>query len=55
MENVVVNDHNDQEVINAKNIEIKKWKDYNVYGDIEHQGQPTISTTWFTKKKDRNY
>lgn len=28
-ENVVVNDHNDQEVNNAKNIEIKNWKDYN--------------------------
>ena len=53
--NVLINDHNDQAVINAKNIEIKNWKDFNVYEVIENQRQPTISTIWVITNKDANY
>ena len=41
----------DDDVLLAKQVELKKWTDNNVYAQVEDQGQYRISTTWVVNVK----
>ena len=41
----------DDEVLLAKQVELKKWTDNNFYGQVEDQGQYRINTTWVVNVK----
>ena len=41
----------DDEVMLAKQVELKKWTDNNVYAQVKDQGQYRISTTWVVNVK----
>jgi len=45
----LLNDHNDPEIISAKNVEIKNWKDFNAYEEVENQGQPSFNNMGHNK------
>lgn len=52
--NVVVvpkNKQNDQECLNAKIDELQKLLDFDVYTEVDDEGQVCISTTWVVTKK----
>lgn len=43
---------NDLNVDQAKANELQKWKDHNVYTEVQDIGQPKISTRWVCTEKD---
>ena len=49
---LVSNSYNPDELLTAKFDEIKKWKDYDVYTEVEDVGQKAISTRWVNTVKD---
>lgn len=46
--------HHEKDVVTAKKIELKNWHDFNVYTEVQNQGQKTISTTWVITEKVKN-
>ena len=49
---LISNGYNPDELLSAKFEEIKKWKDYDVYTEVENVGQKVISTRWVNTVKD---
>ena len=47
---------NSQEVLQAQKDELDKWKEYQVYKEVEDAGQDAITTKWVVteKKQDGN-
>ena len=43
---------NDSNVEEAKLNELRKWKEHEVYQEVENEGQPLISTRWVCTEKD---
>ena len=40
------------DVLQAKHVELRKLKDFDVYDEVEDVGQPCISTKWVITRKD---
>ena len=51
-EEVLIADTNMDEMLVAKSDEIEKWKEYQVFEEVEDCGQNTISTRWVCTNKD---
>ena len=55
-EEVMYSAENSQEVLQAQKDELDKWKEYQVYEEVEDAGQDAITTKWVVpeKKQDGN-
>ena len=43
--------HSEKEVVEAKMKELKNWKDFSVYEEVNDRGQQRISSTWVISEK----
>ena len=54
-EEVLYSSSNNPQVLAAKQKELEKWKDYDVYEEVDNEGQETVSTRWvITEKSDKD-
>ena len=44
--------HNDKEIIEAKWKEIKKWKKYSAFEEVDYIGQPLLGSRWVVNEKE---
>ena len=52
-EEVIYDEENDPEVLQAKLTELEKWKEYKVYEEVDDQGNEVVSTRWVLKKDSK--
>ena len=50
-EEVLYTSSNNPEVLVAQQVELDKWKEYDVYDEVEDLGQETVSTRWVISEK----
>ena len=54
-EEVLYSSSNNPQVLAAKQKELEKWTEYNVYEEVDNEGQETVSTRWvITEKSDKD-
>uniref|UniRef100_A0A7M5XEQ1 Integrase catalytic domain-containing protein n=1 Tax=Clytia hemisphaerica TaxID=252671 RepID=A0A7M5XEQ1_9CNID len=52
---VLYSSSNNPQVLAAKQKELEKWIEYNVYEEVDNEGQETVSTRWvITEKSDKD-
>ena len=49
---MISNGYNPDELLSAKFDEIEKWKDYDIYTEVENVGQKVKSTRWVNTVKN---
>ena len=51
---VLYTENNNIDIINAQKDELEKWKEYNVYDEVDDTGQEVITTRWVITEKTDN-